>query len=400
NFIEYEYDKNGNKTSEIARSVAGEVLREISYAYYSDSRNLLREVRVDNGYPKRFEYDVLGRKTAEVDQEGNRTEYTYDNVGNIVAVNTPAGITENFYDKGGRLVRTVNPLHQETEYAYDANGNATWTRDPQDRETSFYYDALNRKIGVTDAAGATTTFDHNIFGNRIAVIDANGGSTRYAYDANSRKTEEIRPKGAGTTEETKTVYQYDNVGNLHSVTDPENRRAEYTYNALGKPEQVTYSQGSMEKSVDYNYDLNGNLLGYNDGSTSAAYTYDGLNRKIGATVDFGPFSKDYSYAYPNALQTRFTGPDGTEISYNYDQAGRPQSVLIPGQGQISYAAYNWNRPGKVYLPNNVNIEHSYDALMRHTTIAAYRGQYTLNSIIMYRHYSYYEAGDIEKNHQT
>lgn len=42
----------------------------------------------------------------------------------------------------------------------------------------------------------------------------------------------------------------------------------------------------------YIYDAAGNLTGYDDGTTSAAYGYAATSRKIAEAVDFKPFAKD------------------------------------------------------------------------------------------------------------
>jgi YD repeat-containing protein len=66
------------------------------------------------------------------------------------------------------------------------------------------------------------------------------------------------------------------------------------------------------KTVDFTYDKLGNILTYDDGTSSASYTYDDLQRKISETVDFGPFQKTISYGYQaNSNLRTFTYPGGS-----------------------------------------------------------------------------------------
>ena len=71
------------------------------------------------------------------------------------------------------------------------------------------------------------------------------------------------------------------------------------------------------KSSLHPEDADGNLAGYTDGTTSATYTYDDAGRKLTETVNYGSFSKEYSYTYyGNGLKHTFTAPDeqSTRIS--------------------------------------------------------------------------------------
>ena len=65
------------------------------------------------------------------------------------------------------------------------------------------------------------------------------------------------------------------------------------------------------KRLNFSYDRTGNLTGYNDGITSATYTYDDLYRKLSETVNYGSFEQTNSYTYyNNGLKKTYTGPDG------------------------------------------------------------------------------------------
>jgi len=112
-------------------------------------------------------------------------------------------------------------------------------------------------------------------------------------------------------------------------------------------------------------DVVGNLISYDDGTTSASYTYDALGQKLTETVDYGPFTVSHSYEYyANGLKKSFTGPDNVKITYSYDENNRLSAIDIPNAGRITYNTYHWNHPAKITLPGGSQIDLTYDPLMR------------------------------------
>ena len=188
-------------------------------------------------------------------------------------------------------------------------------------------------------------------------------------------TKEIRPEGQGTVYQQETAYEYDQAGNLTAKIDAKKQKTEYEYDDVGRLEQIRYfgaaDHVSPVKTVTFAYDFAGNLTGYNDGITSAVYTYDDLYRKLSETVNYGTtanygtieLTNNYTY-YRNGLKEKFTGPDGVVYAYTYDNNNQLTGVDIPGAGYITYSSYEWNRPTEVILPGGSKREYVYDPLMR------------------------------------
>ncbi|MFH1146935.1 MAG: RHS repeat-associated core domain-containing protein, partial [Pseudomonadota bacterium] len=205
--------------------------------------------------------------------------------------------------------------------------------------------------------------------------DANGSVTRFEYDRNNRLIKETRPMGQ------ETAYVYDEVGNLVSKTDAERQTTTYEYDDAGRMTVKKLFSWEIEgegrpapyvpKVVTFSYNKVGSLTGYTDGTTSADYLYDDAHRKSSELVDYGPFDLGYSYAYfKNGRKKSFTSADGTTYEYTYDGANQLKSILIPGQGSITYNAYTWTRPKTITLPGNSRKEYTYDPLMRIKAITA------------------------------
>ena len=67
-------------------------------------------------------------------------------------------------------------------------------------------------------------------------------------------------------------------------------------------------------------------------------------------------------------------PGKEAYGYTYDKANRLRSVSIPGQGDMTWDAYNWNQPGRVIMPGGTIRETEYDPLMRIKAILAKTGK--------------------------
>jgi YD repeat-containing protein len=60
----------------------------------------------------------------------------------------------------------------------------------------------------------------------------------------------------------------------------------------------------------------------------------------------------------------FTDPSGVITEYRYDAANRLAAIEIPGQGQVTYRSYRWNRPTRILLPGGGVRRYGYDPLMQ------------------------------------
>ncbi len=219
-----------------------------------------------------------------------------------------------------------------------------------------FFPALGRRIMVEDPSGQTQ-FEYDTWDNLIALTDANNQRTRFEYDAvTGRLTKELRPMNQATT------YEYDNLGRLQKTIDAKLHTTQYGYDAQSRLDTITYDDG---KTVTLSYDADGNLAGYDDGTTSATYTYDDLGRKLSEAVDYGTFTKTFSSTYyQNGVKRTFTGPDGITYEYAYGNNNELREVQIPGLGAITIPDYTWNRLSKMTFPGGTQRVYGYDALMR------------------------------------
>ncbi|KAB1910312.1 sugar-binding protein, partial [Micromonospora sp. AMSO1212t] len=111
------------------------------------------------------EYGAFDLVTAEIDDEGNRTEYAYD--------------TEL------RLVRVTNPAGATWSYTYDPNGRMVSETDFDGRTQRYVYDAAGQLVERTDAAGEVTHYAYDLLG-RLVERRTGEAVTRFAYDPAGR----------------------------------------------------------------------------------------------------------------------------------------------------------------------------------------------------------------------
>jgi RHS repeat-associated protein len=395
NRSEYGYDAKGNLLT--AKDPLGNIT-----SYTWNAANRLASMTDPLGRTTNIETNFKGRITATIDPLGNRNEYAYDGDGNLRQVTEGDGITTLSHDSAGRLLNITDPLGNSTRYEYGTNacpscggsaatpskitdplGNITQgafnkagkltgitdplgnitniIRDAADRatkqtdangnQTGYQYGSLGRITRQTDATGGTTDFSYDANGNLKTLTDPNGNTTTFDYDLNGRKTKETRPMGQ-TTE-----YSYWPTGTLKTSKDAKNQTTIYNYDKNSRLTEIAYADSTKDT---FGYDAVGNLTSYAKPGIQGTITYDELRRKTGETVNYGTFSKSFSYTYDaKGNKATYTSPQNTTYSYGFNKNGQPTSITF--SGKTITLDYQWIRQTKQALPNGINTNFGYNA---------------------------------------
>ncbi len=269
------------------------------------------------------------------------------------------------------------------ENVYDVFGNRTHIKYPEGGTRRMLYNALGQCIKDIGPAeyqeetddGVGYEYEYNSVGRIIQITDPNGKVIkRYVYNLMGAIEKEIDAKGmdTGSTDEERigTLYHYNLCGWLMEIRQPvsyENGQAgycvtTYEYDKIGNvitekrylDVQSLYSQSgrvnivhrkydacgrlvrvsdNMGAELIYRYDMNGNLIyesrKINDEHQqirSWSYNKRGKVEQFLQTADFKATKQKaarITFAYDeNANLIRKTLPDGSEITYCYDAAGR------------------------------------------------------------------------------
>ena len=311
-----------------------------------------------------FDYDLrFGVVREEIDPNGRKKVYQYDDLGRV--------ITEQVSDPD-----MPTTLATVTTYSYDYSQYPIATTKMHNLQSEIaitektYLDGLERTIQVrTEAEGDNqfvvrhTSYDPlgrvqktflPFFGTGLAFepVSLSVAGESFAYDCLGRLTFIVNPLGT-----TSLIY----VPFQKTVIDPTNHRHEYDFNVRGQLVEVREFLANTALSMQYNYDLLGNLLQMTDTKGNQKnFTYDFLGRKLtesdwhvvgDVTVGNMFFQYDahnniiqktdpknqvvnYTYDKLNRLVIEnFIGTNGLEIQYTYDQGsygiGRLSSIVTP-----------------------------------------------------------------------
>lgn len=323
------------------------------------------------------EYDAAGRAKANIDANGNRTEYAYDNGGRRISVT---------------VYNNSTPI--TSYYGYDANGNQIWFRDANNHQTDYEYDVLNRRIRTifpsvrTDGLRTEQVTVYDDLGRRVAEIEEHlpGSSTAvvtgFGYDQMGQLqfvTNNFVAGGATSQNNDQNIvteYRYNDLGQLKEQYDAKGRdhsppySTQFAYDELGRrtsrilpglsahPETTRYLTISVNgisleqrevtdfngKVTKFNYDAAGRLVSKVPdswfGAPTVLYTYTGTGQR--QTMSDASGTTTYTYDLLGRLQTKQT-PAGT-LNYTYDANGNVLTTSSASGGtSISYTWDTLNR---------------------------------------------------------
>lgn len=347
-------DKSGVRTV-WEKDYQGRITKETLYGI---NQEVLKETRsIYNAFHLLKTIDPLGEETC----------YTYDGAGRVKTITQGTKKTEQFYDSLGR-VNEIREWFGESSSAY--------------RSTIKTYDGLNRVIRehLMDADGncyhhSKTTYDRR--GNKIMVREGDQ-VTRTTYDTHNQPVTIVNPSG----ETTRTVYNTHFLNSIGqrvlqtTVTDPLGNQTIDTYDAANRLVE-TETLNPFGKQIFHQqmaYDLCGNR-------TRISNYLFGKNidpKKIDTVFDYTPDNqvslciedancatqKITRYEYNAYRQKSATiKPNGVRLECSYDALGRLQTLSSSDQTVAYTFAYDLNNRllSSLDLLTNTTIRRAYDA---------------------------------------
>ena len=326
---------------------------------------------------------------------------TYDDDGNLKAVNTP-GLKEdaNTY-QGGNLMQSITGGNGTYNYTYDTTYKHRLTNVRDGVVTqSFTYDRFGNTIGTAlksfnanYSLSITSSATYSSDGNRITSLtdskgnqveyeygttssvmyalpttttDGSGNSTDTAYDSYGRTTEVEVPElvsvsyayeqGLLTSIEREDVerdsmqeyrFTYDTFGRTTAVYSGDRLLASYAYRNTGEMISMTYANGT---TVEYEYDILGRVIKeiFKSGNTekrTVEYTYDG-NSQINSIKDSVSGTENYVYDRLGRVVYYENEETNVRCSYTYDENSRLIKTSYDAEdlgGSPEQYAYNSNK---------------------------------------------------------
>ena len=262
----------------------------------------------------RQEWDDTSRPVAQIDDNGNRTEYVYDALDRMTS--------EVYAD--ATVYRYVFDVHHNRIEMEDANGSVVESE----------YDRLNRLIArdvTTHGTGVSTDLareDYRYDGlSRLILAEDEDATVTRSYDSLSRVTRE-------TLNGETTTSLYDGVGNEIESTYPGGHIITTTYDELERKKRIADASGMI---TEYDYIGPGRVerREYGNG-TRTDYTYDGISGVPNPPNDFGvkriigtrhtrigdgTVIDDRTYTWDrmyNKTQRKDARVGGPQITHNYE----------------------------------------------------------------------------------
>ncbi|XXF08328.1 RHS repeat protein [Pseudomonas sp. D2-3] len=281
--------------------------------------NQIIRVQYADGSESKTSYDPATNQVSErINERGIKTQYRYDNKGNlreqIDAAGTPEASTTTYtYNALGQLTEQNNPASGTTpaarwQYQYDDKGNRSKAIDPLGHETAYSYDVLGNVLSLTNALGNTWASTYDAAGNLTSLTTPANQRITYQYDKLGQRKKAIAPNGA------EMLTEYNAAGMPASLTDAASARTQFEYDANQRLVAVIDPLGNKNAR---GYDARGRLLSQTDASGNTTQYQFEKERLIG--VEYPTYQERYQYDNLEQIksETREYLENGTAKSQSY-----------------------------------------------------------------------------------
>ncbi len=319
---------------------------------------------------------------------GDTTSYGYDAYGLLRRVSDPAGDSTTFvHDLLGNRTEVDQYDHgliRPSRFTFDADGNRIGASDPRLLARIWQYNALGEDTAMVDAKGATQLDAYDLAGNLTLGTNRDGSTVTIHYDGDDRPKQRILSStyqgGVLGVRGTTIDLQYDAAGNP-TVLDEDSSKVTRTFNR----------EGTLASSVQL-HKWSGTTRTY-----TSAYQWAGRHTR---TTPKGTYTSTFG---PGGLVSQIQTPAGEVISFHYDALGRRDTVSLPNGTKTSYGYTKDGQLARVVSVNAttgytpVDLTFAYDAAGRPDSVVN-RGRET-NGGTWVSHWAYDHRGKIRYTDQ-
>ncbi len=365
---QFEHDRAGRLTKQTFADG-----RSISYSY--DANGNATSITPPGRPAHQFEHtggDRLRRYVAPPVASGRaQTQYAYNNDEQLTRVTRPDSRTVDIeYDKAGRISALAHP-HGKILYLFDSGTDQLSSVTATGGGTvSWEYDGfLPTKQAWSGAVkGAVTRgYDKDFRLSSIAINDRK--PIAYRYDADGFLIQagalalERDPRTAAVTStslgQVTTTHSYDSFGQIRRFAarfkDQEIFVVEYQRDAAGRITRKTETVEGRPVTFAYGYDMAGRVSEVrSDGTLVAKYEYDPNGNRVGyrsvekevkGTYDAQDRLEIYGGAtYRYTTNGELAAREGANAAvFDYDALGNLRSVSVPEGSRIDYLIDGANR---------------------------------------------------------
>ena len=249
----YEYLSIGNRTSAIIKSIT---YGNLKYSYKYDKLYNVTDVYLNDTLIKRYEYDNYNELISDEDYVNNiKTEYTYDNEGNILTkisknILTNESVSTDTYEYNDSSWEDLLTKYNDELITYDEIGNPLTIGS---KKLSWIN---GRQLNTYEDGNLSVSYKYNLNGIRTEKV-VNGVKTEYYLEENNIIYEKTGSDiiyylydsdGLIGLNYDENVYYYEKnlQGDIIAIKDSNNNTiAIYEYDSFGKIERIIDNNGKL-----------------------------------------------------------------------------------------------------------------------------------------------------------
>lgn len=430
-----QYDGDNRLPSKIIRpSTAPDKEHTLSIAYNDYGQpTYIKEVGYRNGSTGiqeivrdfRYDYKLINGKSKLISFDGalageqNKIHYHYDNKGQLITIHYPTNLSQKIqYDNFGRIAKFTDLDNLTYEYQYDAQGNIIQSNEAG-KIRHIEYNAFGKPIKITEDSGQTLIYHYDESRALVGLSDGKSSNIEFVRDiennlvsARLRFRDSIVQNKDYEISNTVNPQSLDLFAKYQEIIEVARPNFQNSYKALDNwitntPEIFYAKKQGLDNNgnlthysyddfgnvilvdspitglVNYDYDLNNNLMTIKTQIGTESYTRDELGRivKIAIksqnktqvhTIGWGKHNRPIRITYPNGeenfsyneqgkLLSHHQKIDGKEfaIIYEYDEFGRVKYRKLPS-GKVLKFSYNNQNNDKVGVLNSIYLSGLWD----------------------------------------
>ncbi|MCX4160654.1 MULTISPECIES: DUF6531 domain-containing protein [Paraburkholderia] len=294
---------------------------------YRYSEGMLTEVASLQCGQFSYTYDEHGWMTGWRDTDQTDVRYLYDHAGRVVETGTKQGYHTGRFVYEDSRTRVIN-ASGEWIYEYNDEGFTTAETDPLGHRTGREWE-LGRLMSKTDALGRRTVYRYDDRGQLVAIEEPSRQITGFSYDDKQQLTTVV------LSGDKRIQLEYDHLRRLVARTEPDGTKTGYRYGSRG--ELLRIVEGDRETRFGYDEKLRMNEIRLPTGATIRR-TVDVLGRLLEETDPDGQTTRyDYTEGAdnPRGSMRSVSRPDGSASLVRYNSEGLPVEWIDPLGRSIS-----------------------------------------------------------------
>ncbi len=343
----YDYDSASNAVSR--RTIVTDQL-DAETIYEHTERGAVASITTDEGQTVRFEYNAANRPTRIANSLGDETKFSFDAQNQLLRQTSSDGTDKSFaYDEKNQIASTVEN-GERTDYTRDERGNiiAAKSSDPA-KSYRVELDARGQTTTISSERGRKVSSEHDAAGNETAFTYSDAGRFDTERDAAGNITARRLPSGASYH------YEYDAHGKTVKQSDNRGHTVSFGRDASGAATKVTFANGATLQATR---DEAGRIVALNTSAgKSRHFAYDAR----GALTDYTDARGKHKHAeYDHRGRVRsISDSDGNQTTISRDERGRVQHIAVFNRNG---SRNDYDKSGQLMAStqatNSVRMEHA------------------------------------------